>query len=197
MEFDRPIVLVDCDGVLSRANSMFFDCIEPILGRRPDDSEVTQWSILGCFNLDHFEPACDAMIIEKRMCLNMPEYDGAFEAIDALRTVASVHCVTAPYHTDTWVNERRQWLRTRFGFAKDEIHFTSGKYICQGDVFIDDNLEHALLYAKRNAASQIFLWDRPWNQTDDQLPFNVKRSNDWNDVIYCVKNIVEERKFLQ
>lgn len=180
MSNDRLIVLLDCDGVLSDFNSMYFDCIEPLLGRRPREDEVTQHDVLKCFGLEHVEEQVDAIIVEKRLCLNMPEHPGAFDAVDALRAVADVHCVTAPYHTVTWVNERTQWLRTRFGFAKDEIHFTKDK---QGDIFIDDNLKTCLKYAAHRPASNVFIWDRPWNKSDEELPSNVQRSSDWQHVI--------------
>lgn len=193
MGHNKPIVLVDCDGVLSDFTSMYFDCIEPILGRRPRASEMTQWNILKCFDLEHLESACDAIIVEKQLCLSMPEHDDAFDAVEALRCFAEVHCVTAPYHTVTWVNERTQWLRTRFGFKHDEIHFTKGKHVCQGDVFIDDSLQNVLKYAKRRPTSRVFLWNRPWNQSSEELPSNVIRSSDWSDVHSYVEFIVQAR----
>lgn len=190
----KPIVLVDCDGVLSDFTSMYFDCIEPLLGRRPHKDEVTQWDVLKCFGLEHAEEQVDAFIVEKRLCLNMPEFEGAFDAVDELRKIADVHCVTAPYHTITWVNERTQWLQTRFGFSRDEIHFTKGKHICQGDVFIDDNVKNVRKYAQHRSTTKVFLWDRPWNRNGPiLLPSNVVRTNNWDDVSNYVEFITKAR----
>lgn len=63
------------------------------------------------------------------------------------------------------------------------VHQTKGELVkkLNADYFIDDQLKHCLSASKLGIESILF-GDYPWNKHED-LPSNVRRANDWIDVM--------------
>lgn len=189
MTVRKPIVGIDCDGVLSDFNKSALAFIERETGKVYHHTEITQWDILINFGLQHLEPKLDHEIEHNKFCLNMEPYEEAFPAMFDLEVFSEeVHCVTAPYHIWTWPGQRIQWLQQHFSLKKSNIALLAAKHHFELDVFVDDSLKNCLKYASHRPNTRVFLWDKTYNQSSAVLPKNVIRTSDWQEIVDCVRN---------
>lgn len=179
------IILVDCDGVLAdftgqMAKSLFarhsFDL--PLDHKDFGFTDVSGWQ-------SKFWDACH----EEGFVSGMDVLPGSAHAINELRSLGRVVCVTAPFDgARYWHNERVRWLKKHLDFGYKDIIFAADKSLIVGDALIDDKAETILNWNHGLA----ILRDRPWNRTNcpdlytDWLAYKV-RAYSWDDVIREVK----------
>ena len=92
---------------------------------------------------------------------------GARDLIRDLRESGhDVIAVTSPYHSSTWLEERRAWLLSEF--AGKDILFVSGvrKALVRADFLIEDHPGNAAAWCRMNPRGRAALVDRPWNGPD-------------------------------
>src|SRR5258706_15787548 len=114
----KPLVYLDCDGVLANFVRGWLDSVEELTGFRFEDGEVVTWNPE---ESPFFERVADD--VGKRRadlakevwnevgrigwCRSLPAFEGAREAVERLREVADVECATAPFHSSRyWPHER-------------------------------------------------------------------------------------------
>lgn len=157
-------ILIDCDGVASDfvtpalavvarlgGPSLLHDQLEAYdIGELlPEDKRAELWRLVS----------------EPGFCASLLPYVGAAHAIEELRKLGTVVCVTSPMEDSaTWAHERLQWLARYFGFDREHVISTAGKQWVAGDVFIDDAPKHVNAWAEAHPNGRAVLLERPWNR---------------------------------
>lgn len=136
----RPVVLVDCDGVLADFTQATLDGVLKVSGRKYDRSDVTTWEIFDSLaETEDTKGAVYGLLKGRGGCLGIPVLPGAVDGIQTLSNVADIIVVTSPFRgSETWVHERGLWLEKYFGSAISGVIHTRHKERVHGDIFIDD-----------------------------------------------------------
>jgi 5'(3')-deoxyribonucleotidase len=160
-------VLLDVDGILANFFDAAINTIEDFTGQSYPRDLFMEWDIFSYFPDDvkhKFFEVCN----QPGWCLNIPVYEGAKEAVEVLREKYDLYIVTTPMnHSRNWVWEREAWLKRHFDIDPDRIVHTSAKYLCLGDVLIDDKPENISKWQKEHSKGYGLLWDQPYNRVDD------------------------------
>lgn len=167
----RPHVLLDVDGVLGNFIEAVFVKLQEMLPLdaqatlRHDDVQTSEMFDSLPLELQRFKNAVYDQLRAEGGCMSIPVYDGAKQGVSLLRDIADITIVTSPLNgSKTWVYERELWLGYHFGIERKDIVHTSKKYIVDGDVFVDDKLEHAESWAKKHPKQHAVIWDRKYNR---------------------------------
>ena len=104
---------------------------------------------------------------------------------------------------ESFRHKTEEWLQKHYGDHNLDVHHANHYYglnehkkshICQKlgvDVLIDDCLEYAEECGDENIS--VLLLDNPWNQTEN-LPKNVTRVKDWEDILEKIKDMEKIEK---
>ncbi len=166
----RPVVLLDCDGVLADFVSATLDLVHTLGGRRHASDEVRTWEIFDSIGTPELRERVYDRMNREGFCRDVIRpYPGAVEAIADLREHADVYVVTAPFRTATWMSERLAWLGHHFALPADHVVFTERKQLVRGDVFVDDKPDHVRRWdaGRRACTGRAFLWDQAYNREAD------------------------------
>ncbi len=99
-------------------------------------------------------------------CLALQPYPGAADFISRLTAIADVYFVTSPMDGPNWAHERHLWLKEHFNVPSKQVVSTNAKYLCVGDVFVDDKFEHIVNWQKAHKSGIAVLWNQPYNTKD-------------------------------
>jgi 5'(3')-deoxyribonucleotidase len=175
----KPRVLVDVDGVLADFLTPALKIIERLTGRAYRPEEILRWDLFETIGKEWEQPFL-ALCNEPGFAASCPVLPGAQEGLRALQEVATVYIVTSPLnHNPTWTHERELWLHDHFGIHHKQIVHTSAKYLCLGDVIIDDRPKNITDWEAEHPDGLGLLWDAPWNRLDD-VRF---RARSWEEVV--------------
>jgi 5'(3')-deoxyribonucleotidase len=190
-ERDKPIVLVDCDGVLADFTQAALDLVFEETGERHRPEDIKTWEIfetIGVGNKDLQKRTYDK-IKSKGQCFALSVYPEAQEGLKKLGEIAEVVIVTAPFYgSETWVHERETWLEKHFKVDAHDIIHARKKYHVYGDFLIDDRAKHIRKWSRRWPGSHGLLWDGPGNR-DEDLP----RVKSWSEVYNKVDEVRRNR----
>ncbi len=172
-------VLCDVDGVLCNFTSAALSAMESITGRPLPDNVLEEWDIFR-FLAPEEKKILFATIEEKSWCYSLEVLPGAVQGIKDLRKAGfDVYFVTSPWHGRNWAFERTAWLQDYFGAKRSHIVQTDAKYLCTGDIFIDDKYEHVVTWKDHHPYGTAVLWSAPYNELKG---FPV-RTNSWTQVL--------------
>lgn len=188
----RPVVLLDCDGVLANLIGMNLRVLAHAgIVRQHDD--VTAWDLADCLGLTESERAALKRSWSRPgFCADIPPYPGAAEAVATLREIADVYAVTAPMSSNpTWMHERREWLKAHMGFVGDsDIIQTSAKHLVRGDLFVEDKASTLQRWAYAWPNGTPVLWRQRYND-NERAPGRGWHVNHWPVVIRLAREIAE------
>ncbi len=91
------------------------------------------------------------------------------------------------------MHEREQWLEANFGFHHKQIVHTSAKYLCKGDVLIDDKPDNLILWAAEHPDGLALLWNQSYNNKETAA--GLTRVHGWPEVLGRIL-LWKERSFL-
>lgn len=156
----KPIILLDCDGVLCDFVGGVIDVLG--VGAREDFTSLYMRDVLDHGSLREVEEA----IRTPGWCYRLEPYDGAFSFVKDLKTWADVQIVTTPYLAhSTWCDERLQWLGVQMGVPNIDVTFTHWKQLVHGDVLVEDSLDNIEQWQFRNRPlTRPIVIDQPWNR---------------------------------
>lgn len=179
-------VLLDCDGVLADFHTPCLAIINRLMGTNHTLADVTEWDIFDALRVvgDDRRVVYDEMH-QPGFCRSLPVYPGAKEGVDELRKIADVFIVTSPMAGPQWTHERDQWLMSHFGFTTKQIIHASAKYVCAGDVLIDDRLSNLVTWANGHPNGVPIWWKGMYDVEKDRIVSAL----DWNDVIHYVAHL--------
>jgi 5'(3')-deoxyribonucleotidase len=177
----RKRVLLDCDGVLS-------DCVkgmaveaEKIFGLKAPNPRK-HWDLCTDLNLTkEQEGQMWRAMSQLGWADHLEVLPGAKEGVRELQKIADVYIVTAPvYSSPTWVHDRYAWLRREFKIDHKHVVITHAKYLCRGDVFVDDKPVTVENWVHHHPDNHGLVWN--YSYTEDDHP-HLPRAFNWADVI--------------
>lgn len=174
----RPRVLLDVDGVLADFLEASLTVIKNLSGKTYTIDDFKTWDLFETVPRAFEQPFYDA-VNRPGWCRALQVYPGAIEGVRALRQVSDLYVVTSPLnHVPTWTHEREAWLHEHFGIPHKQVVHTSAKYLCLGDLLIDDRPANIEKWEAEHPNGRGLLWDQPYNHGSN-AGIRVK---DWNDV---------------
>lgn len=182
----RPIVLLDCDGVLANFIERNLRELADAFGIVRDHDDVTDWRLEASLGLTEDQRHhMKAQWSLPGFAASMEPYRGAREGVDGLRAVADVYCVTAPmWSSPTWQHERTEWLGRYFGFERDQVVSTAAKHLVNGHVLVDDRVDVLGRWLSTHGSigwgGQAVAWSHKYNES---ATWYGLRTNKWADVI--------------
>jgi len=181
-------ILLDVDGVLGDLHAVLLAELNGRLGTNHKLDGITTWDMSTSLGV---EPSLiHGLLNTPGLCASVPPFPEAQSAVGALRAQGHrVYAITHPWPSPTWGWERTCWLHDHFQFTDEQILLGAPKYLVDGDVLIDDGLKYMLPWAKRRPAKLGLLWDKPWNQSEQPVPPNVRRLNKWDDALWIIKAV--------
>ena len=190
----RPIVLLDCDGVLADFIGGLLPVIRDITGRTFVREQVTRFDFVTSLGLSREEGAAIKRWLgdARGWCESLAVYPGAVDGVCALREVADVYIVTSPWNScATWTHEREAWLRRNFDISHANVLHASAKHLVRGDVFVDDKTEAVVAWQAANPDGAAMRWLTPHNWRDE---YAGSSTQDWGVVRSLALGALEPRK---
>jgi 5'(3')-deoxyribonucleotidase len=176
----RLRVFVDVDGVIADFVTAFLETYIHY-GILPKDFRWDRWDSMA--GLD--DGAVEATWQDPLLFARPQPYRGAIDALKWLNENHDTYIATAVPHRH--VLSRSMWFKHHAPFIhrKNQIMFTNAKHVLDGDVLIEDNMEHILTWLDEHPAGLAIVVDHPWNE---DIP------NQWN--IMRVKSLEQAVKEL-
>jgi 5'(3')-deoxyribonucleotidase len=180
----RPVVLLDCDGILSDFIGAALLALRAESGQVYSREDIFTWEVFDSLPAqaqDHKRQVYE-LLKGKLGCLTMRVYDGAKEGVKRLEELADVVIVTSPFPgSATWASERETWLKNHFGIHHDRVIHAHNKRHIKGDFFVDDRTSHVVTWAEHHPEGRALLWTMRTNE-GDELPDNVSRVVGWEQL---------------
>lgn len=178
-------VLLDCDGVLADFVGPVLAALNAELGTSFTPDQVTEYDIPKALGLDDKRRRLFYMLANKMAVIDQPVLPGAVAGVRRLREIADVYVVTAPWvgHT-TWASERFAWLYHQLGISFRNVVITTAKYLCVGDVFVDDKTSTLVEWGERHPDGIAVQWQATHNRNDGWYGFST---NDWESLAQLVE----------
>lgn len=173
----RPLVLLDCDGILSDFVGWFLLKIEQELRVSYRREDVLKFDFSNLPGWDGIKRDAWDLCRVPGFARNMPVLDGAKDGVRRLQEIADVEICTFPMPgATTWTHERDEWIERHFGIDRKNVHHVRKKYRVPADMLADDSGENADAY-REHAAGTPVLWDRSYNRQFDHI-----RVHNWEEV---------------
>lgn len=159
----KPRVLLDADGVVIDFANPAIKAMEKITGKPVPDDVLEDWDMFRSYDKET-QGKFYKEFNREGWCLDLPVYPGAQEGVEMLRQLADVYFVTSPMFGPHWAYERSLSLIRNFGAKNNQIIHTNAKYICVGDVLVDDKTDHVVKWSLNHPKGHALLWDQPYNR---------------------------------
>ena len=196
MNKNKPVVLLDVDGVIANFVDPFIKMTNITLGTSFKPEDVTEYNIQKSLELSDKQFKRVGIAIGNisayggsGMASDIEPLPGAVAGVKSLIDVSNIYFVTSVFDVcPRWSYDRKKWLCKYFG---DEIGrrtiFTGHKYMVRGDIFVDDMPYHVDSWAKENYGYAI-LWKQHYNKNDSSTNTNVIHTDSWNDILDLIDN---------
>lgn len=184
----KPVVGLDCDDVVARCVYGMAQEIERHTGKRYTEEQITTWDVFETVTGQHPEHPnlksdVEAAMKQKGWCRALEPFEGAIEGVKSLQYFCEVYFITAPYDSEHWEYERRQWLQKHFNVEKWRIIQGGEKCLVRPDVFVEDKLDNILKWREyMPQQGYAVLWDRPHNQTEAYSTRDFTRVRSWEEL---------------
>jgi 5'(3')-deoxyribonucleotidase len=196
----RPVVLLDCDGVLADFVGQYLRYLEryAVPGFRIERERIDRFKIEdtdafaeaarqqyghGAEGVAKLKQRMRDLVASKLFVRETDVLPGAEAGVNALREVADVRCVTAPWHSSRhWMHERTRWLVEEMGFDRDHIVHATDKRLAHADFLVDDRVSNV----ERWPHGTPVLWDQPYNRSA-QVERPVVRCASWGHLLAMVR----------
>lgn len=190
MRCNKPRVLLDCDGVLADFIGGALRIVNSMFGTNHVSADVTEFDFAGSLGLEPVDAANVKRAIGnlQGFAASLAVLPGAIDGVRRLRDVADVYVVTAQWIGNlTWTHERERWLDRHFGIQSIRVIHTSAKYVCSGDVLVDDKTSTCEEWRAAHPDGIAVQWSTPHNRLD---LWDGPSTSDWG---FLINEIVMRR----
>lgn len=164
--------LIDVDGVVANFS-------EHLLGRVGSSAtfdDVTEWDIFSLIERKdgpERKKVALQMMEDPEFWASLPVMEGAIEGVNIIKETMEVFWVTSPWPTcQGWDIARRTWLNTHFGADPKHVIITASKFVCVGDMFIDDHVDNVEKWQQHHPDKMALLYDAPYNKGEKHVRFS-------------------------
>lgn len=185
----RPILLIDCDGVLSDFVTHVVATLRDLGLGEYSPEQVDRFDFAAALGLT-------PIVIERlhreiegfSWCARMPALRAARD-LDALRDQVDVVCVSCPWATSRyWAGERIAWLEEHAGFEARDIVQCRRKRIVHGDVLVDDHVETVEHWQADHPRGIGLLWENPHNVVERRF-YRGRVARNMHDVLEALQEV--------
>jgi 5'(3')-deoxyribonucleotidase len=163
-------ILLDVDGVLAEFTHHLCDQIAQHC-EKPNPGSFSEWDFIAAHLDDNQKKVAEGILSDASFWASQPLVPGAQEAVERfVRAGHDVHIVTSPWLScQTWADTRMTWLFKNLGIKSKSVHIASSKHIYNGDIFVDDKIDHVRAWKHEQTINemyerQAFLFDAPYNR---------------------------------
>ena len=161
----RPRVFLDVDGVLADFLTASIPILNDLTGKTWVEGDFKTWDIFETVP-KLFEQIFFDAVNKVGWCRSLPAYEAALIGVPPLVESTDLFIVTSPMnHVPTWTYEREGWLHEHFGIHHKRVVHTSAKFLCIGDVLVDDRPSNIEAWEAEHPGGLGLLWDQPYNRT--------------------------------
>ncbi len=188
----RPRALLDCDGVLSDFTSRVVQLINQELGSSFTSTDVTEWDFASALGLDEKTKGRIKRKVgdTSGFAASLRPYPGAVQAVEKIKEIADLYIVTSPWNSNpTWTYEREAWLLDNFRIKASNVVHGSAKYICAGDVFVDDKLEAVVKWQDHHPDGVAIKWNTLHNSNE---AWSGTSTSDWEVLLKIIRKFTPE-----
>lgn len=155
---DKPILLLDLDGVIVDLATTMREAYQRIYGREVKPEDIYKYDLPSIMGLDR--RAWLKLLTMPGMHLNPKPYKGAVSTVAALMRVAEVYLVSAVPQYASCLWEKHQWVNKWLPFlGSDRLIVCQHKHLCRGNALLDDYHRNLV-----NFRGKRLLADAPWNR---------------------------------
>lgn len=187
----RPVVLLDCDGVLANFIQATLDGLQSVMPHNLTHDSITTWEVFDSFpqEAQQHRSSVYAYLKKEGGCLGIPLYPGSQGGVARLQNIADVIIVTSPFKgSKTWTHEREQWLEEYFNIEHTEVIHAKRKEFVRGDFLIDDKPENLQSWREAHPDGKPIYWKNP--QFAGPVPGYVICTRSWDVVIDEVQRFI-------
>ncbi len=189
-------LLLDVDGVIADFPQYYLDIVQAKFGVAHSVEAINKWNIGESIQLHpDRRDIVRAALQEPGVAMSLRAYPGSVKAVRKLRKMLDLFFVTSPLGSSTWTDDRERWLEAHFFTGdKPRVTHTHEKYICFGDVFVDDKVDHIKAWSEAWPNSTAVIWDQPWNRKFNvNGRRNVLRMNRWEQLFSLVEELMSKQ----
>ena len=187
----RPVVLLDCDGVLSDFITATLDVLRQRTGQTFQHDDISTWEVFASLpeELQLHKSKVYDYLKKEGGCLGIPLYAGAQDGVERLQAIAEVIIVTSPFKgSPTWTHERELWLEKYFHIQHENVIHAKRKEFVSGDFLIDDKPDNLRAWRTTHPNGRAIYWKNP--KFSEPTPGYVLCTQSWDEVIEEVKRFV-------
>jgi 5'(3')-deoxyribonucleotidase len=128
---------------------------------------------------------------KKDGCFGIPPYPGSQTGVAKLKELVDIVVVTSPFNGgETWVHERERWLEMLYDISHKKVIHTGLKELIDGDIFVDDKVDHVVKWAKAHPSKHAILWAQRYNERGDHEGVsNIIRVGGWPELLISVREL--------
>lgn len=185
----KPIVLLDCDGVLSAFADGFLKIVNAQFGTSYTPEDITDYDIARAlrWSPERAEEAYALISACDRFAARLEPLPGAVDGVRRLAECAEIYVVTSPWWSNrTWVHDRNNWLWQHFGIGAGAVVHTAAKHLVRGDVLVDDKTSTCEAWRAAWPRGVAVQWSTPHNRRD---LWDGPITSDWDHLIEIVRTV--------
>jgi 5'(3')-deoxyribonucleotidase len=181
----RSRILLDVDGVLADFLTPAIVILRRLTGKPWTHQDMPTWDLFDVVGHEwekRFFQECG----RRGFAESLDVYAGAREGVAQLQQISDIYIVTSPMqHNPTWTYERESWLQKHFEIPASKVVHTSAKYLCRGDILVDDRPANVEKWIAQHPNGIGLLWDQPYNRSQTHL----RRASSWQQVLDVAQNM--------
>lgn len=181
----KPVVGLDVDDVVCRCVQGMANEAGTKLGVEISEEDVKTWDFHDTIDAPGLKEHIEGRMSEKGWCSSLDVFPGAVEGVQKLMEISEVFFITAPFHGEHWMHERRQWLYKNFGVDRHRVIQCHSKFLVRCNLFVDDKVENLIEWEKYGDAIGVHelgaIWDRPHNRNHPSAE-NFHRIHSWEQL---------------
>ena len=180
MEMNKPIIALDCDGVLADWHEHAFYILNKLLDSNYSINDLKEWDIDellegSSVSKNKFWEAINS----STMVQDLNPYPEAIIGVAKLKEIADIYICTSPMvHYPNWIIHRNDWLKRHFDINPKKIIHTSAKYLVSANIFVDDHPNNVQKWIDRQNGIAV-LWKANYNANHETVNRAIY-TNDWN-----------------
>lgn len=174
-------VILDVDDVMAGFRVSAHRIIQERFGVVVTPEMDLTWDVTGVLERQEDRDEMNRIIEEPGFAASLPVLPGSVEAVRELRhRRVEVPFATSPNEkSETWMQERRLWLRRNYEATEDEIAQINRKHWLWADAMVDDKTTNVERWCKFHPTGIGLVWDQPYNRSASALA----RARSWRDVL--------------
>jgi 5'(3')-deoxyribonucleotidase len=176
----KPIIALDCDGVLSDWHEHAFYILNKLLDSNYSVKDLKEWDInelLEGSNISKNE--FWKAINSSTMVQDLNPYPEALKGVAKLKEIADIYVCTSPMvHYHNWIIHRNTWLKKHFDIDSKKVIHTSAKYLISANIFVDDHPNNVQKWSDRQNGIAV-LWKHNYNSAHEGKNRAIY-TNDWD-----------------